>query len=72
MEGSSSGPKNYPDLIAWKDGELLIIDIKRKRGEHFFIEKIENYKKNFPDAKIIIWIDIDAENVEIRGLESLY
>jgi len=67
-----SGPKNYPDLIAWKNGELLVIDIKRKGGEQFFIEKIENYKRNFPDAKIIIWIDIDTENVEIRGLESIY
>lgn len=60
------GKESYPDLIAVKGKELLIIEIKPSTER--FVRQLHHYQQA---GKAILWLDIDTQDIELRGLQDL-
>ena len=58
----------YPDLIAKKEGEVVIIEIKSRNELGRLKKQIENYQKL---AKTVLVFDANTSNLELWGLQDL-
>jgi hypothetical protein len=62
------GGKDWnPDLFAERKGGEMLIECKNKESDRF-VRQLENMSKM---GKVILWLDIDTTNVELRGKHHL-